>query len=177
MKHDTAKQTNEVAGDGTLWFTEFPGDAWTAWQPVPSAPSGITFTGQPAAHYNVAIDTLAVDCGLSRSATKRALNQLRVKGVIVCDGDRSGGRGRANRWRLIVKGGAGDTLSNDVNLHAVWPVDPKPPAPRVLRGSSATSSNSARETGAITICAMRSPRAIITGSVPKFASTTCTSPR
>jgi hypothetical protein len=59
-----------------------------------------------------AIDTLAADCGLSRSATKRALNQLQVKGVIVCDGDRSGGRGRANRWWLIVKGGASDTLSN-----------------------------------------------------------------
>jgi hypothetical protein len=92
-----------------------------------------------------AIDTLAADCGLSRSATKRALNQLRVKGVIVCDGDRNGGRGHANRWRLIVKAGASDTLSNAKGSASEPLYGEERGSPQTKRGSETTIKGSASE--------------------------------
>jgi DNA-binding MarR family transcriptional regulator len=59
------------------------------------------------------IATLAADCEVDRSTVIRALNQLKAKGLIACVGDRSGGRGRATRWRLLnKKGRANDTLSD-----------------------------------------------------------------
>src|SRR5207237_7585058 len=54
---------------------------------------------------------------------------------------------------------------------------PKPPLPRALAGSAATSSHTADVTGAITSCAIRSPRRTGTDAVPWFTSRTCTSPR
>jgi hypothetical protein len=57
------------------------------------------------------------------------------------------------------------------------PVEPKPPAPRIVSPSSPTSVSAARRTGAGTSCAMRSPRAIGKGSAPRLARITLTSPR
>src|SRR5579859_3477233 len=57
------------------------------------------------------------------------------------------------------------------------PVEPKPPAPRRLSGNVATAVQAMRETGASTSCATRSPRARVTGSVPRFARITRISPR
>ncbi len=57
------------------------------------------------------------------------------------------------------------------------PVDPKPSVLRAVSGSSSTRSRQARATGAKTSCAIRSPRAISTGSTPMLATTTQSSPR
>src|SRR5262249_11152285 len=57
------------------------------------------------------------------------------------------------------------------------PVLPKPPSPRSLRGSAATSCHAMRVTGAITSCAMRSPRRRVTRSRPRFTRRTWISPR
>src|SRR3546814_6334409 len=48
------------------------------------------------------------------------------------------------------------------------PVDPKPPAPRVVASSVSTSAKAARWTGAGTSWAMRSPRLISNGSSPRL---------
>src|SRR5258708_7383050 len=57
------------------------------------------------------------------------------------------------------------------------PVEPKPPAPRVLAGKAATRSKATRVTGATTSWAMRSPRRMVTGSLPRLARMTRISPR
>ena len=57
------------------------------------------------------------------------------------------------------------------------PVLPNPPAPRSDSSSSSLSSHSTRETGAITICAIRSPQRIWKGSRPRFTRSTRISPR
>src|SRR5437868_3286952 len=57
------------------------------------------------------------------------------------------------------------------------PVEPKPPAPRLVSLSTATSTKSAFSTGAGTSCAMRSPRRTSNGSEPRLARITFTSPR
>ena len=57
------------------------------------------------------------------------------------------------------------------------PVEPKPPAPRLVSLSSATSRKSALSTGAGTSCAIRSPRRTSNGSLPRLARITFTSPR
>src|SRR5204862_78562 len=54
---------------------------------------------------------------------------------------------------------------------------PKPPLPRAVGGSVATSSHIADTTGAITSCAMAWPRFTVTGAVPRFTSSTCSWPR
>ncbi len=64
----------------------------------------------------------------------------------------------------------------DLDAHA-RPVLPKPPAPRAVPASDSAGSNAARATGATTSCAIRSPRAIVTGSPPRLTTTTPTSPR
>jgi DNA-binding MarR family transcriptional regulator len=51
------------------------------------------------------IATLAADCEVDRSTVIRALNQLKVKGVIACASERNGGRGRTTRWRLLNRKG------------------------------------------------------------------------
>ena len=56
-----------------------------------------------------AIDTLAYDCGVSRSTVIRALRRLRAEGVISCVAQK-GGRGRTSRWQLVVKGVTDDTV-------------------------------------------------------------------
>ena len=64
------------------------------------------------------------------------------------------------------------------DLHArQLPVLPKPPVPRVETRSSPASSKRARETGATTSCAIRSPRSIVTASPPRLTTRTPTSPR
>src|SRR5690348_821703 len=57
------------------------------------------------------------------------------------------------------------------------PVEPKPPAPRLVSLSARTSRNAALSTGAGTSCAMRSPRRTANGSLPRLARITFTSPR
>ena len=57
------------------------------------------------------------------------------------------------------------------------PVEPKPPAPRLVSLSSSTSRKAALSTGAGTSCAMRSPRRTSNGSLPRLARITFTSPR
>src|SRR5690348_10384165 len=57
------------------------------------------------------------------------------------------------------------------------PVEPKPPAPRVVSLNAATSRNRAFSTGAGTSCAIRSPRRTSNGSDPRLARITLTSPR
>ncbi len=61
--------------------------------------------------------------------------------------------------------------------HQPRPVDPKPPAPRVVSLSPETSEKSARTTGATTICAIRSPWTIANGSEPAFMTITPKGPR
>src|SRR3546814_2920860 len=51
--------------------------------------------------------------------------------------------------------------------HGYIPVEPNPPAPRVVSSRLATSAKAARWTGAGTSWAMRSPRAISNGSAPR----------
>jgi hypothetical protein len=46
------------------------------------------------------------------------------------------------------------------------PVEPKPPLPRSVAESATAATSSARITGAITICAIRSPRRIGNGASP-----------
>ena len=55
--------------------------------------------------------------------------------------------------------------------------DPKPPEPRAVGSSDSTTLKSARNTGAGTSWAMRSPRRISNGSPPRLARITFTSPR
>ena len=57
------------------------------------------------------------------------------------------------------------------------PVDPNPPEPRCVSSSVATMLSSARVTGAITICAIRSPRLMTKASWPRLIRITFTSPR
>ncbi len=57
------------------------------------------------------------------------------------------------------------------------PVEPKPPAPRSVAGTSSTTSQATRYTGATTSCATRSPRSTRKGACPRFTSATFTSPR
>ena len=57
------------------------------------------------------------------------------------------------------------------------PLWPKPPSPRSVGSRLATSSHSARATGAITSCAMRSPRSIVNALSPALQTITFTSPR
>ena len=57
------------------------------------------------------------------------------------------------------------------------PVEPKPPVPRTVSSRSVTSSKRACWTGAGTSWAMRSPRAIANGALPRLARITFTSPR
>ncbi len=83
----------------------------------------------------------------------------------------------ADRTELIAQIGADRPAADDIDLHDAIPVLPKPPAPRTLSGSSSTTSKCARETGATTNCAMRSPRRIVTGADPKLARITPIGPR
>src|SRR5262249_58122339 len=53
---------------------------------------------------------------------------------------------------------------------------PKPPPPRALTGSAATSCQTIDATGATTSWAMRPPRRTRPGAPPRFTRTTCTSP-
>jgi hypothetical protein len=71
------------------------------------------------------------------------------------------GASSCKRWRLLIQ----------------LPVDPKPPLPRLVLSRDATSTMSARTTGAITIWATRIPRVIVTAALPRFASRTRISPR
>src|SRR3546814_7729320 len=48
------------------------------------------------------------------------------------------------------------------------PVEPNPPAPRPLSDRVSASSQATRVTGAITIWAMRSPRAMANGACPRL---------
>src|SRR5260221_8125398 len=57
------------------------------------------------------------------------------------------------------------------------PVEPNPPLPRGVSSRDATSDMCPRTTGAITNWAMRMPRAMVTGSLPRFTSSTWISPR
>ena len=61
--------------------------------------------------------------------------------------------------------------------HSPLPVDPNPPEPRTVAGSSSTSSSLARPTGHSTACAMRSPGLMLTGCDPRLTSSTATEPR
>ena len=65
------------------------------------------------------------------------------------------------------------TQSNPINL----PVEPNPPAPRSLAGSSVTVSHVTRVTGATTIWAIRIPRSTVTAARPRLINATFTSPR
>ena len=57
------------------------------------------------------------------------------------------------------------------------PVWPKPPAPRMVAGSSSTSDHVTRGTGATRSCAIRMPRSTTKGASPRLTSATMTSPR
>ncbi len=57
------------------------------------------------------------------------------------------------------------------------PVEPNPPAPRTVSLTSVASTKVACMTGAITSWAMRSPRWIVKGSLPRLTRMTFTSPR
>ena len=75
-----------------------------------------------------------------------------------------------------VSRGAGSEKTDLEAAHRA-PVLPKPPPPRVVSPRLEASSNTACATGAITSCAIRSPRASVTGSLPRFTTRTPTSPR
>src|SRR5690606_35490076 len=60
---------------------------------------------------------------------------------------------------------------------SVTPVEPKPPSPRAVSSSAETSCQAACSTGAITIWAMRSPRATRKLSAPRLRRMMPTSPR
>jgi hypothetical protein len=68
-----------------------------------------------------------------------------------------------------------DPLRHQV-LRAV-PVLPKPPVPRAVSSTLATSCQRARTTGASTAWAMRAPRSTTNGASPVFSTITCSSPR
>src|SRR5690606_21283027 len=93
------------------------------------------------------------------------------EGVPDPDRRRGSGSGHAGRGTDARLGPRRDRAYGPV------PVDPKPPAPRALPGSSSTTSHVTRTTGATTSCAMRMPRSITTGSAPRLTSATLTSPR
>ena len=57
------------------------------------------------------------------------------------------------------------------------PVDPKPPDPRAVSSSAATSRNRARQTGASTAWAIRSPCATVKAAPPRFTRITPNGPR
>src|SRR3546814_4599962 len=57
------------------------------------------------------------------------------------------------------------------------PVEPNPPAPRPLSDRVSASSQAICVTGAITIWAMRSPRAMVKGAWPRLIRMTPISPR
>ena len=57
------------------------------------------------------------------------------------------------------------------------PVDPKPPAPRIVSSRLSSSRHVACSTGAITSCAMRSPRRMMKSSSPRLISIALISPR
>jgi DNA-binding MarR family transcriptional regulator len=99
------------------------------------------------------IDTLAGDCGLHRSTVIAVLNRLRAKGVIVCDGDRSGGRGRTTRWRLVVKGRPNATVSDGERV--------VPETERVvlepLKGRPSATRSSKEEGGRVRVAAPPPP--------------------
>ncbi len=57
------------------------------------------------------------------------------------------------------------------------PVDPNPPDPRLVAGSSSTTSKSWTATGTTTSCAIRSPRSITNASLDRLTRTTLISPR
>ena len=57
------------------------------------------------------------------------------------------------------------TARDQAALSPAQPVLPKPPAPRALASNSSTTSNSTCTTGTTTICAMRSPGAIVNARV------------
>ena len=57
------------------------------------------------------------------------------------------------------------------------PVDPNPPDPRLVAGSSSTTSKSWTATGTTTSCAIRLPRSITNASLDRLTRTTLISPR
>lgn len=57
------------------------------------------------------------------------------------------------------------------------PVCPKPPLPRGVSLSASCSRHETRDTGAMTNCAKRIPRVIVTAAAPRLRSATLTSPR
>ena len=86
------------------------------------------------------------------------------------------GDAHADRLETIAQKCSDGALADDVDVHPC-PVLPKPPSPRAESGSASTSSKRPRETGAITICAIRSPRRTTNGSLPRLARITPTGPR
>ena len=104
--------------------------------------------------------------------------------------------GRKRRARIVVAevtiglrpGDGGQHESDEENheerdgersdaFHQPVPVDPKPPSPRVVSPTSSTSVMTTWVTGAITSCAIRSPRSMVNRSPPRFIRMTLTSPR
>lgn len=77
-------------------------------------------------------------------------------------------RGGWPNWRreLLRPSGSLRSASNKEIRRQPRPVLPKPPEPRTVSGSASTRSHFACVTGAITICAMRSPREMTNGSWP-----------
>lgn len=108
-----------------------------------------------------------------------------------CDGPPEGPAGRGGRaswrWRKSRRQRQGCTQDRQPDAHqGSWrrlargysrPVEPKPPDPRSVSSRLPVSTSRARETGAITSCAMRSPRRISIGASPRLMSSTPTSPR
>ena len=74
-----------------------------------------------------------------------------------------------------VAGVAVEFSLGEIEIHA--PVEPNPPVPREVSGSTTTSSNTARTTGASTACATRMPRSTTKSSAPVLSKITPTSPR
>ena len=93
------------------------------------------------------------------AALLRALGGRRRRRLRV---DRRGARRAPARGRA-----AAAARSRPASARRARPVWPKPPSPRAVASRLATSSPArARATGAITSCAMRSPRRIVNGSRP-----------
>ena len=79
--------------------------------------------------------------------------------------------------KSLLSGALAVGLSEESGLGGQVPVEPKPPVPRVVGGSSATGVSATRSIRWTTSWAMRSPRLSFTGVSPRLTSSTCTSPR
>ncbi len=140
--------------------------------------TGVPFTKERLPLEVRKLDRIAIDnCQLADACAGECWND--------CAADASSSNDDETRTFELALSDAADLRQDDMPRVALklgirevhWPVEPKPPAPRVVSLRLSTSLNAAFNTGAGTSCAIRSPRRTGNGWVPRFARMTFTSPR